>query len=62
MKTKSNSPLILNSDNILVELPLKGDLEKQDGIYIPDTNQSKHLSQLIGKVIAFYITGKPYSA
>ena len=58
MKTKSNSPLILNSDNILVELPLKGDLEKQDGIYIPDTNQSKHLSQLIGKVIDLGLSNK----
>ena len=53
-----NSPLTLNSDNILVELPLKRDLEKQDGIYIPDTNKYKHLSQLVGKVIDLGTTNK----
>ena len=46
----------LNSDNILVKLLPKEDLEKQDGIYIPDSiNQSKHLSQLAGEVQALGI-------
>ena len=58
MMNSTNSPLTLNSDNILVELPSKGDLEKQDGIYIPDTNQYKHLSQLVGKVIDLGIANK----